>query len=234
MSLKIPSCCFLLAVALFTNNTQAATTTLTGFIFFKGKAPKKETIRMNSDPACLKQNGNNPVYKEDVQVNTNGTLAGVIVYLKQGVKPTVGDLTPVILDQAGCHYNPHVLAVQVNQPIKIINSDPTMHNVHSLAKTNQNFNVGMAGKGDAIEKKFSKPELPVRVKCDVHGWMNAFVGVFDHPYFAVTDSTGGFMIKNVPPGEYTIETWQEKLGSKSEKVKLVEIGGTKKIEFTYQ
>jgi len=215
----------------------SAPSTIKGSINFKGKAPKMEAIKMNADPKCVEFNQGKKVLREDVVVNPNGTLANVFVYVKEGVNKASAPAStpaPLTFDQHGCTYIPHVFGLQVNQTLKILNSDATLHNVHSLAKQNPNFNQGMPQKGQVIEKKFTKPETMIRIKCDVHGWMNAYVGVLDHPYFAVTDTSGAYSIPNLPPGNYTVEAWHEKFGSKTEKVTLADAGGEKSLDFAFE
>lgn len=208
---------------------------LKGIVKLTKPSVKRTLIQMKADPVCVKQHGGKPVYSEDVVTSDTGSVANVFVYLKDGVKPTAQEQNPppMVLDQKGCQYTPHVWGVRVNQPFTIRNSDPTLHNVHSLAKVNPNFNVGMATQGQKIEKKFTKPEVMVRIKCDVHGWMTTYVGVMDHPYYAVTDLSGSFSIKNLPPGEYQVAAWQEKLGEKIQKVTIGAGEDLKSIEFSY-
>lgn len=194
-----------------------------GEVNLLSKAPKRKVIRMNADPVCVKQNKGKSVYFEDIVVGEKNRLAHVFVYLKEGSKiapksPQKPD--PVTLDQRGCIYIPHVWGVLVNQPFTILNSDPTLHNVHSLAKQNANFNVGMAIQGQKIEKKFAKPETMIRIKCDVHPWMGTYVGVMDHPYFVTTDLKGSFEFKQIPSGTYTLVSWHEKLGEKTQTIKV--------------
>jgi len=206
--------------------------TLTGTVHFKGHAPKPEVIRMTADAVCASETKTSPVKKQDLEVNDKGTIPNVFVVVKdfKGTPPPV-PAEPILFDQTKCHYVPHVFGIRVGQGLKIVNSDPTLHNVHSITKTNPSFNVGMPTKGMMVEKKFTKPEIMVRIKCDVHGWMNAYAGVVDHPFFAVTDEAGNFSIANLPAGEYTVEAWQEKLGTKTEKVKVTDAGG--KVDFTF-
>ncbi len=216
----------LLAVALLATNSFAGN--LTGKVTFKGTAPKAKALKMNADPFCAKENSK--AVDETITVNTNGTLKNVFVYVKdaKGGTPVT---TPVEFDQKGCQYHPHVIGLMVNQPLKIINSDTTLHNVHALPKKNPQFNQGMNTKGQTIDKVFKTPELAVKVKCDVHGWMQAYVNVMDHPFFATTNDKGEFTINGLPAGEYTVEAWHEKLGTKTEKVKVSDAGGA--AEFTY-
>ncbi len=206
---------------------------LTGTVKFNGSAPKKEVIRMNSDQVCLKQNSGKAVHKQDVLVNSNGTLGNVFVYVKEGATGNFPPPTdPVTFDQKGCMYTPHVFGIQVNQPLQILNSDPTMHNINSAAKQVANkFNNGMPPSVKKLDKKFTKPEVMVKIKCDVHGWMVAYAGVLEHPFFAVTDPTGGFNIKDLPPGDYTLAAWHEKLGEKTTKVTIAQTAPP--VEFVF-
>jgi plastocyanin len=128
--------------------------------------------------------------------------------------------TPVVLNQKGCQYSPHVFGVQVGQPVQIVNSDPTLHNVHAMPKTNQEFNMGQPIQGMKFDHTFTAREVMVPFKCDVHGWMNAHMAVLDHPFFAVTGPDGTFTIKGLPPGKYTIEAVHEKLGTQTITVEL--------------
>ena len=127
---------------------------------------------------------------------------------------------PVVLDQKGCLYQPRVVALMTNQPLEIRNSDPTIHNVHAMPKSNAEWNRAQRAGTPAIDTSFQKPELAIPLMCNVHPWMRAFVFVFDHPYFSVTGGDGKFELKNLPPGTYTIEAWQEKLGTRSQTVTL--------------
>ncbi len=211
----------------------SATGAVTGKIEFKGKAPKMAAIKMNADPVCMKAHAT-PFLAQDVVVNSNNTLANVFVFVKEGVKnaPTTPPAA-VTFDQNGCVYHPHVMGLQVNQTFKILNSDPTLHNVHAMPKVNTGFNMGMATKGQSIEKKFTKPEQMVKVKCDVHGWMNAWIGVVEHPFFAVSDTTGAYKIENLPAGEYTLSAWHEKFGTQTAKLTVGADGTAKPVDFTF-
>ena len=198
-----------------------------GRILYTGPVPRAEIIKMNADPVCAKLNADKAVFKEDLLVNPDNSLRNVFIYIKDELPaeliPPIST-KPVKFDQTGCRYVPHVLGVRVGQPFQIFNSDPLLHNVHSMAKINSSFNMGMAARGQMIEKKFTKPEVMVKIKCDVHGWMNAYVGVLEHPYFAVSDEEGHFVIPNIPRGQYTLEAWHEKLGTKSQMFGISEQG----------
>jgi plastocyanin len=197
-----------------TNPVDAATAaTVAGHITFMGTAPMPEPITMASDPRCT----NADAKTETVLVGTGGALQNVFVYVKEGLGnlkfpvPTAA----VVLDQKGCQYRPHVFGVQVGQPVEILNSDATLHNVHAWPMVNQEFNVGQALQGLRHTHTFSTKEVMVPFKCDVHRWMNAYVGVLDHPFYATSGADGSFTIKGLPPGTYTLEAWHEKLGTQT-------------------
>jgi hypothetical protein len=211
----------------------AGSATLTGKVVFGGTAPAQEAIKMDADAYC-KAAHSGPVYTQDVEVNSNGTLKDVFVYVKEGVTGTYPPPTaPVVLDQQGCQYHPHIFGIQAGQPLKVVNSDGTLHNIHALPKVNAEFNIGQPFKGMETLKKFDKPEVPVRFKCDVHKWMGAYCGVLPHPFFAVTNDQGTFEIKNLPPGNYVIEAWQEKYGPQTQSV-TISGSESKTVDFTFK
>lgn len=206
---------------------------VTGKVSFQGDPPKAMRLRMNADPVCLKQHAE-PVYGEEVVVNKNGTLKNVLVYVKDGLggKKFETPKDTVVFNQKSCLYTPHVLGIQVDQELEVKNSDPTLHNVHTLSKVNSPFNIAQPKQGMVFKRKFQKPEV-FKVKCEVHTWMNAYIGVFTHPFYAVTGDDGAFTIKGLPAGEYTVEAWHEKYGAQTMKVK-VGATGTQTANFTYQ
>ena len=193
---------------------------VSGRVTFEGTPPENAAVNLASDPACVTARPDG--LKLDTVMVNNGGLENVFVYVKDGLgnyyfeTPT----TPVTLDQKGCHYSPHVFGLRTGQPLEILNSDQTLHNVNAMAKVNQAFNMGQAMQGMKSQKTFTKPEVMVRIKCDVHAWMNAYAGVLSHPYFAVTANGGAFELKDLPPGTYTIEAWHEKLGTQTQSVTL--------------
>jgi hypothetical protein len=164
---------------------------------------------MDSDPKCASQH-TEPVLSQAMVVNDKGQMQWVFVRVKSGLSGTFpAPATPAVLDQHGCMYVPHVMGVMVNQPVAILNSDATLHNVNVKPTANKGFNMGMPVKGMKIEQKFSKPELGIPFKCDVHPWMGATLHVVDNPFFAVSDVEGRFEIKGLPPGTYTLEAVHE-------------------------
>jgi hypothetical protein len=204
-----------------------------GTVTLTGAAPKNEPIRMNADPICVKQ-ATGPQSQETFMVSGDGKLANVFVYVKDGLGNYIYDppAPGTMLDQKGCRYIPHVFGVRVGQPIEIVNSDPTLHNIHATPKSNAEFNNGQPIQGMKMTHTFKAKEVMVPFKCDVHGWMNAYVGVLDHPYFAVTKEDGSFELKGLPPGTYTIEAWHEKLGATTQSV-TIGAKESKEVSFSF-
>lgn len=196
---------------------------LRGWVKFTGQAPVTEPLQMTADPYCAANAGSGAI-NESLVVNTNGTLRNAFVYIKMGLEGRVypAPEASVVLDQQGCRYHPHVIGIQVGQPLEIINNDSTLHNVHALPKASQEFNLGMPIKGMKIKKFFSAPEMGAKFKCDVHPWMSAYAGVVAHPFFAVTGDDGSFELKNLPAGQYTLAVWHEHLGEKEITVSVSE------------
>lgn len=194
---------------------EATAATITGKVSFSGTKPVEKTIDMSATPACARAHAGSPQKSEEVVVNGNGTLKNVFVWVKAGVPDKQWPIptTPVSLEQKGCMYGPHVIGVMANQNIKITNDDPTNHNIHPLPKINQEWNQSQPPKGESLEKHFARQEVMIPVKCNVHPWMRSYIGVVNHPFFAVTGDDGSFTIKGLPPGKYTLEAWQEKYGT---------------------
>ncbi len=207
---------------------------ITGKAILDGTAPEQKAIQMGADPVCAKLH-TSPVKTEFVVANADGALANVFVYVKDGLGgrkfPTPSE--GVVLDQNGCTYHPHVFGIMVGQELSVVNSDDTLHNIHAMPEKNPQFNIGQPIKGLTTKKKFGVPEVMVPFKCDVHKWMNSYAGVLDHPYFGVTGTTGSFEIGNLPPGDYVVEAWHEKLGTQTQNVTVGE-KETKEISFTFK
>lgn len=207
-----------------------------GSVKLDGKAPDMPEINMKAVAECSKQH-KDPVFEETVVAGDKGELANVIIALKPEDPSALGGEVPkepAVLDQKGCQYVPHVLAMMVGQKMKIKNDDPFQHNVHSQASTNPPFNFGQPNKDDGKDVEPPKAPETYKVKCDVHPWMGAWVAVFDHPFFAVSGEDGKFDIKGkVPEGEYTVVAWHEKFGAQEGKVK-VDAEGNGTIDFTFK
>jgi len=208
--------------------------TLTGLVKFAGAAPKMNTIQMSADPYCQSQHGSAPATEEDAVVGAGGELANVFVYIKDIKGSFPAPSTPVVLDQKGCQYHPHVHAVMVGQTLEIKNDDATLHNVHAMPNVNSQFNEGQPVQGMVSPKKFDKAEMtPFKVKCDVHGWMKSYMAVMPHPFYAVSETNGTFTIPNLPPGTYTVVAWHEKYGQQEQQV-TVGAKESKALSFTFK
>ncbi len=200
---------------------------ITGKVTFDGDPLDfEEEISMGADPTCMAAH-DGEVYAETVIADASGGLKNVFAYLKEGVTGThEAPADPATIDQKGCMYSPHVFGMHVNQDLKIVNSDNTLHNVHSLSENSKQFNLGMPLQGMTLTKNFEASEVMVKVKCDVHPWMNAYIGVVDHPYFAVSGDDGSFTIDNVPAGDYVLEIWHEELGSQTQPITVADAAVT--------
>jgi len=210
-------------------NAPAATATLSGKISFEGTPPPNAKIQMSADPYCAK-NAQNPTTED--YIVSDGGLQNVIVYVSSPVNGTFPTPTDAVtIDQHDCHYIPHVFTLMVGQKLTIKNSDETLHNIHAFAETNEQFNVGQAVKGMTNDHVFTKAEMPLPFKCDVHKWMSAFAGVFSHPYHTVSKAGGTFEIK-LPPGNYEITAWHEKAGPMKQNVEVKD--GPNTLNFTFK
>jgi len=206
------------------------TGTVTGKIAFDGTPPPNDKVQMSSDPYCQQHAADYPTV-ETVKVSDGG-LENVIVYISSGVQGSYPPpTTPVEINQENCHYIPHVFTMQANQPLKIKNSDMTLHNIHAWAEKNPQFNVGQPVQGMVNETKFASPEVPLPIRCDVHKWMGAFVGVFDHPFSTVSMKGGTFELK-LPPGNYEVTAWHEKFGKKTMMVEVKD-NDKKEVNFSF-
>jgi plastocyanin len=213
----------------------ATAATIDGSVVLEGGPPRAETIRLEGDPSCVSLNQGNERPAEYIVTGERNALQNVFVYVKEGLEklrfPVPAD--PVVLDQQKCRYVPRVLGIQVGQPLTIRNSDPLLHNVRSDGQINQPFNFGQPIQGITTTRTFATREVMVPFKCDVHAWMNAYVGVVDHPFFGVTDGSGRFSLAALPPGTYTVEAWHEKLGTQTQQV-TVGPKETAKVAFTFK
>jgi plastocyanin len=207
--------------------------TVIGRVRIDGKAPANAAIKLDGDPYCASQNPTGATLENFVV--DNGGLEDVFVYVKDGLGDYVFDVPPepVKLDQQGCRYRPHVLGIRVGQKLVITNGDDTLHNVHALGKTNGEWNKGQALQNMSDQKVFKSREVMIPFKCDVHNWMYAYLGVLDHPYFAVTHDGGQFELKNLPAGTYTVEAWHAKLGTQTQSVTLAD-KESKELAFTFK
>jgi hypothetical protein len=212
---------------------------LTGKVVLKGTPKAELTIDMSADPKCGALH-DKPVTTRHYVVDKDGGLANVLVFIKSGLaeKNFAAPSGTPVLDQVGCEYSPYVMGVQTHQKFKIKNSDPTLHNVHATPKPgseNKEFNMAQPVKDMTTEKSFPSPETAVRFKCDVHPWMFAYVGVFDHPFYAVTGKDGTFKISGLPKGKYTVEAYHVKThGANPGVTQEITVDGDAKADFTIE
>ena len=188
---------------------------ISGRIKFEGKGPKMKPLRIDADPICVANNEVSP-RKEWLILDENNGIKNVLVFVTEGLNNEyTPPEEPVVLDQKGCVYSPHVMGIMAGQPLDILNNDGTLHNIHALPKVNKEFNKAQPRSKKKLSVKFEKPEAPFKIKCDVHPWMGAYIGVFDHPCYSVSENDGTFEISGLNPGTYVIEAWHEKLGSQT-------------------
>ncbi|HEX4822974.1 MAG TPA: carboxypeptidase regulatory-like domain-containing protein [Candidatus Polarisedimenticolaceae bacterium] len=231
--LVTPTIAVALAAA-FTGGTLFAAT-ITGTVTYDGKVPTLKPIDMTADANCAKMHGGNPQPSDLLVLGSGNTMANIMVSVGSGLpagKTYPTPTTPVVMDQKGCHYDPHVFGLMVNQPFKVLNSDGILHNVHALPKVNSQFNMAMPPTVKESSKTFGKAEGMFMIKCDVHPWMSSYAGVFDNPFFSVTKTDGKFTISDLPAGTYEIDAWHEKLGVQKQTV-TVGASDTKTINFKF-
>jgi plastocyanin len=199
----------------------ATASVVAGKVSFKGRKPQSPAIDMSEEPLCVEAHKKGR-YDGPVVVDSTAGLANAFVCIKQGLEGKTFEppSTPAVIDQHGCWFQPRVLGIQTGQTLQVANSDPVTHNIHPLAQINREWNHSQ-GQGDApLARRFLKPEIMIRVKCNIHSWMRAYIGVVDHPYFAVTDGGGRFEIRNLPPGEYVLGAWHEAMGEQEARISV--------------
>jgi plastocyanin len=197
-----------------------AAASITGTVTFDGKVPPLKPLAMDADPACAKKHSK-PVPAEMLVLGGGNTMGNIIVWVSKGLpagKTWPAPKDPVVMDQKGCMYVPHAMGIMVGQPYRILNSDGVLHNVHTLPKINPSFNQAMPANRKEATTSFAKPEPIFQIKCDVHPWMSAYIGVFTHPFFSVTSTDGKFTISGLDAGTYEITAWHERLGTQTASV----------------
>jgi plastocyanin len=216
----------LVAVSLWPGVAFAAGS-ITGTVTFNGTAPTLPPLAMDADPVCAKKHAGGKAPSEMLVLGSGNTMGNVMVWVSKGLpagKTYPAPTTPAVLDQNGCQYKPHVMGLMVGQAYKILNSDGILHNIHTLPKINPGFNKPMPATLKETTTKFDKPEPIFNIKCDVHPWMQAFVGVFTNPFFSVTGTDGKFTISGLDPGTYEITAWHERLGTQTATVTVAATG----------
>jgi plastocyanin len=210
----------------------AATGTIKGHVHLLGKLPGNPVIRMGMDPKCAEMNRGKMTVQETVVATIDGSLGNVFVAVQGNFPATPVPAQPVVLDQRGCVYRPRVIGMRAGQTLQVKNSDEVMHNVHASSGRGNSFNVSEPKAGMVQTFTLKADEQMVHISCDIHRWMNAYVGVVSHPYFAVTDTAGNFTIANVPAGTYPVRAWQEHYGFVSKTI-TIKPGATTTVDFTY-
>ena len=204
-----------------------------GIVKFEGTVPKPKLISMSADPSCAKEHPS-PVFAQEVITDSKGDLENVVVFVSEGLGDRTFDAPtqPVVVEQKGCLYTPHLLAVRANQPLHVVNDDPTSHNIHPTPANNREWNKAEPP-GSSLDESFAREEIAIPVKCNVHPWMHGYIAVFKHPYFAVTSKDGSFDLSSLPPGTYTIKAWHEKLGTSTQTI-TISANETKEINFVFK
>ena len=205
---------------------------ITGQILFEGTAPPQTELQMDGNPECRALHPSGKILGGDVLV-ADGKVQNAFVYIKEGLEGKTFEppQAPVVIDNNTCVYKPHVSGAMVHQPIELRNSDPTLHNIHAYPAKEKQWNLGLPFQGMKVVKKFSEPEVMVKLKCDVHPWMVGYLGVLPHPFFAITGRDGRFELKNLPAGSYTVHVWYERFGVESQAVQVAD-GEMKEISLT--
>ena len=208
--------------------------TVSGTIQMTGARPAPKLINMSEDPACVKANGGK-AHDESLMVGSHGGVEDAFVYVKSGLegKDFAVSETPVTIDQSGCWFHPRVLGLQIGQALRVVNSDPVTHNIHPMAEVNREWNHSQGPGDPPILRRFTKQEVMIPVKCNIHSWMHTFIGVLSHPYFAVSKADGTFRIADLPPGTYTLAVWQQTLGTREQQI-TVEPHGKTVINFNFK
>lgn len=204
---------------------------ITGVITLEGKPPAPQAVSMNADPVCNALG----TYSTEEVVASNGKLQNVFVYVKSGLPSDVTYppvQTEVVLHQQGCRYVPHVLGLHTGATLSVSSKDDTTHNVNPKPQINREWDSNIPPGADPFKKQFRKAEVVIPVKCGIHRWMSAYIGVLDHPFFAVSDTNGQFTLAGLPPGEYEIEIWHERYKTQSRKVTIT-AQGESKADFSY-
>ena len=208
---------------------------ITGTVNFVGQAPALKPLDMTAEAVCHEKHGGQPAPNEALVLGPGNTMGNIMVWVSEGLpagQTWPAPETPVVLDQDGCVYKPHVMGIMVGQPYRILNSDGILHNIHTLPQINPQFNRGQPATVKEITTTFPKPEAMFQVKCDVHPWMSAYIGVFTHPFFSVTGTDGEFTISGLAPGTYEITAWHERLGTQEASV-TVGVDETMNQDFTF-
>jgi plastocyanin len=215
---KIFGCFFVVVVAWMVSASVSYAATLTGKVSFEGTAPEPKPINFGAEKQCAMMHGDKMPVDESLIVNANKTVKWALVYVKDVKGEFKTPETPAEMDQNGCTFSPHAIAVMAGQKIVFKNDDPVLHNVRANSKVNKAFNIAQPIQGMKTTKSFAQEEIGIQMRCDVHFWMSSYIHVLSHPFFAITGDDGSFTIKDLPAGTYTVEVWHEKLGMQTAQI----------------
>lgn len=204
--------------------------TVRGTVKILGEIPPRKRARIDHEPDCAAKHAG-VVFYDNLVADANGNVQWAFVQVKSGPMgtPPPAPTTPVLLDQIRCIFTPHMVGVRVGQPIRVLSSDDLLHNVHGIPFENKEFNIGLPRSGMEVVRTFDKPEVFV-IKCDIHPWMRSFVGVVDHPYWSITNELGTYVIRDLPPGKFTLEVWHEQYKPATREI-TVPPGGDVALDF---
>ncbi|MCS7024414.1 MAG: carboxypeptidase regulatory-like domain-containing protein [Bryobacteraceae bacterium] len=210
---------------------RATASRLQGVVRFQGNPPARKRLTMDSEADCQKLH-RGPVYEETVRLGKDRRLANAFVYIQKGLEGKTFEppAEAVVLEQKGCQFIPRVVGIRTGQTLRVKNSDPVSHNVHPMPKNNRDWNQQQPPLGPDLNRRFAFPEVMIPVKCNIHAWMKSYIGVLDHPYFAITAEDGAFSLDNVPPGDYVVAAWHEATGEKQVAITLG-ASETKTVDF---
>ena len=226
-------CALIVCIFMGFGSLAAQAAVVSGKVAFEGEAPTPKPLNFGAEKQCAVMHGDKMPLNEELVVNSNQTVKWALVYIKEGApSPTAPAPSEAVeIDQKGCMFEPHMVAVRVGQKVIFKNSDALLHNVRSESKVEKPFNIAQPIQNMTTAKTFTQPEIGIKMRCDVHFWMASYVHVLDHPFYAVTGDDGGYQIKDLPAGTYTIEVWHEKLGTQTQTVTVAD-GDQKTVDFT--
>lgn len=209
----------------------ATAASVRGAVRFQGSLPSRQRISMEAEADCEKLH-TGPVFEDRVRVGKRNGLASAFVYVQKGLEGKTFEPSQqaVVIEQKGCQFTPRVIGIRTGQTLRVKNSDPVSHNIHPVPKNNRDWNQQQPPNAPDLQRRFGFPEVMIPVKCNIHAWMKSYIGVLEHPYFAITNSDGEFTVNGLPPGDYVLAAWHEETGETQQPV-TVSASETKTVDF---